>query len=58
MLHLIDYLLIAVIAAAFVGAVLYRRRHRGCCGSGGGCCGNCAGCAAACGHRGRPEPKQ
>ena len=55
-MHLIDYILIALIAAAVIGAVVWRRRHRanGCCGA-GGCCGDCAGCAARCEQRGRPQ---
>lgn len=46
-MKLIDYVLLAIIAAAVIAAVFFRIRRRkrgdGCCGS----CGNCSNCSGA-----------
>ena len=47
-MHIIDYVLLAVVALAAIGAVVFliRRRHTGgCCGSGS--CTGCTGCTGA-----------
>ncbi len=48
-MNVVDYILLAVIIAAFVAAVIsiVKRRKHGCCGGGCGCTGNysaCKGC--------------
>ena len=54
----LDYILIALVAVCFVGAVVLmiraKKKGRGCCSS-GGCCGNCATCRDACAGKKREE---
>ena len=42
---ILDFSIIAVVAALFVLALIaYKKKPRCACGQDGGCCGNCAGC--------------
>ena len=50
---LLDYLIIAVVAALFILAlIVYRKKPRCSCGCSGGCSGNCAVCGHCTGKTG------
>ena len=45
----LDYIIIAVVAALFILAFsIYRKKPHCSCGSSGGCSGNCSACGSAC----------
>ena len=46
---ILDYIIIAAVAALFVLAIIaYKKKPHCACRQGGGCSGNCAGCGCEC----------
>jgi hypothetical protein len=55
-MSVLDWILLAAVAAGVVFALRSMRRHKGCgCGGSCGCGGNCSACAGRCGNKVLPR---